>query len=128
MMHIYIADTADTMDPTTRTEVYTYFGSVGQSILTLYQSASGGIDWAEVYIVVAKSGTIAATGFIFFIWFFNFAVVNILSGIFIEKALEAAVPDREQLALDKRRAEQRDVNNLTELITAMDEDSNGNIS
>jgi len=127
MMHIYLSG-SDGIDSAERALVYKYFGSIASGVLTLYQSASGGLDWENVYVVVSEAGTLAAGGFIFFIWFFNFAVVNVLSGIFIEKALQAAVPDREQLALEARRVEERDVKHLTDLISAMDHGKHGTIT
>jgi len=128
MMRGHLQERDGTIDDETVSMIYNYFGSIGQGVLTLYQSASGGLDWENVYAIVSRSGPFTSTGFIFFIWFFNFAVINILSGIFIEKALYAAVPDREQLSLEHRREEERDVAHLTELISSMDTKKTGKIS
>merc|ERR1719254_147256 len=121
----YMAHEHNELNDLTKEEVKKFFGTVGAAALTLYQSASGGLDWEVVYNAVALSGPLSSIGFIFFIWFFNFAVLNILSGIFIEKAMAASVPDREQLAFEKRKADEKDAKELTELITSMDIQGNG---
>jgi len=105
-----------------------FYGNVESTIMTLYQSSSGGLDWREAYDVAEKSGVLNAIGFIFFTIFFNFAVFNILSGIFIEKALAAAAPDREQQALEQRRIEEQEAIELTKLLRSMDFASTGRIN
>ena len=53
--------------------------------------------------------------------------MNILTGIFIEKALKLAQPDRERLALELRKDQLKQVNELTALVKNLDVDRSGTI-
>jgi len=118
----------DDLDATTRHQVDYWFGSVQQATLGLFMSATGGISWIEMYDVVKLGGWLVSTAYIFFIGFFGFAVITILSGIFIEKALVAAQPDRESMALEQRRREEEEALELKDLILSMDRDQSGTLT
>jgi len=81
-----------------RREKLDTFGSVELAMLTLYKACTGGDDWSGPYRIAAASGELPAILFIFFIAFMQIAVLNILTGIFVEKAMKLAQPDRERLA------------------------------
>mmetsp|Transcript_21335 Transcript_21335/g.61685 ORF Transcript_21335/g.61685 Transcript_21335/m.61685 type:complete len:643 (-) Transcript_21335:28-1956(-) len=81
------------------------FGSVGETMLTLYQSSTSGIDWKEPYEAIESTGLQNAALFIFFIAFIQIALLNILTGIFVENAMKLAQPDRDTLALKHRANE-----------------------
>jgi len=59
---------------------------------------------------------------------FSFAVLNVIGGIFLEKALANAQPDREQKALQKKRKDQEDLRALKELFEELDFEGDGCIS
>merc|ERR1719253_1777758 len=64
-----------------------YFGTVDRSILSLYMAMSGGKDWGEYYVVLEDLPMQTRFVFLFFISFALFAVVNIVTGIFVETAM-----------------------------------------
>jgi len=105
-----------------------YFDSVEKCILFLFMSATGGISWIEMYEVVQLGGALVSIAYIFFIGFFGFAVITILSGIFIEKALSASAPDRESMALEQRRQEEQEAEQMKDLILSMDVDNSGTLT
>ena len=55
-------------------------------------------------------------------------MLNILTGIFLEKATAAAQPDRESLALEQRRNNDRIAQELLELLVEMDKDDSGTVT
>ncbi|CAK9109649.1 Sodium channel protein type 11 subunit alpha (NaN) (Sensory neuron sodium channel 2) (Sodium channel protein type XI subunit alpha) (Voltage-gated sodium channel subunit alpha Nav1.9) [Durusdinium trenchii] len=61
-------------------------------------------------------------------FFFAFAIFNILTGIFVERAVAASLPDREQQILLERRKLLEQANELRDLFSCMDLDDSGNIS
>merc|ERR1719316_525018 len=73
-----------------------------------------------MYTTLSIVGRMEAAAFIFFVGFFGFVVLTILSGIFIEKALVAAQPDHETMLLEQRRNENQDAKELKDLITQME--------
>lgn len=117
-----------TLDPETQADVDKFFGSVQSAGLGLFLSTTGGINWIDMYSVVNMGGTIVSVAFLFFIGFFGFAVITILSGIFIEKALAASQPDRDTQALEQRRNEEYEAEEMKGLIMQMDEDESGTLT
>lgn len=93
-------------------ELYYYFGSVRGTTLTLYECTTGGVDWHDVYKVIRKLGLMHTTFFLFYITFWTFAVVNILTGIFVDSAMRIAAPDRDAEILQQRRKDTADSEEL----------------
>lgn len=72
-----------------------YWGSLPRSMLTLYMTISDGISWIIVAEpLTAVSGWLLLT-FILYISFTIFAVLNVITGVFCEAALESARQDYE---------------------------------
>lgn len=118
-------ETGSDIEGDTLEKVNHYFGSVQAAGLGLFMSTTGGISWVEMYEVVVLGGGIVSFAYLFFIGFFGFAVITILSGIFIEKALAASQPDREAQALEQRRNEETECEEMRKLIQQMDADASG---
>ncbi|CAK0840642.1 unnamed protein product [Prorocentrum cordatum] len=55
-----------------------FFGSVAQTMLTLLQATTGGLDWRDVYAVLSEAGSLVAFCFILYVLFFVIAVWNII--------------------------------------------------
>eukprot|EP00419_Tripos_fusus_P065509 CAMPEP_0172931204 /NCGR_PEP_ID=MMETSP1075-20121228/219377_1 /TAXON_ID=2916 /ORGANISM="Ceratium fusus, Strain PA161109" /LENGTH=768 /DNA_ID=CAMNT_0013792523 /DNA_START=72 /DNA_END=2380 /DNA_ORIENTATION=+ len=103
------------------------FSSVQDAMLTLYMSCSGGEDWLVFYTDIREVGWAGALLFVFFVAFMQIAVMNILTGIFVEQAMKLARPDRDQLAYKQRRAEIAEAAELRKMIRDMDKDGDGTI-
>jgi hypothetical protein len=114
-------------DPEINDIIY-YFGSVGAAMLTLFQITTGGESWGPMYGLIRLAGPAYAAIFIFFIGFFQFAVFNILTGMFVEHAMTLAQPDKETLVFEARRKKLEDAETMKSLIRGMDTDANGRIS
>merc|ERR1712061_514944 len=89
------------MDPSLKHRIQSKFGSFQLSVLSLYSAVTGGVDWLEDYDLIKQIGGQYASMYLLFIFFFLFAVFNILTGMFVEKATIAALPDRDELVLSK---------------------------
>lgn len=124
----YLVDNDFSTDDPRYQATETYFPTVQTAILTLYQCTSGGNDWEQVYTAVERCGFAAAFAFIFFLGFFNFAVLNILAAVFLEKTLRNAEPDREAMMLEQRRNWVLESQALTELFQRMDSEGLGCIN
>jgi len=57
-----------------------------------------------------------------------FALFNILTGMLVEKAVEAAAPDRDDKVLQENRKKREDALELLRLCKVLDTDGDGNIS
>lgn len=103
-------------------------GSMEKGILALYQTTTGGEDWNLFYRSIQHTGELNCTLFLFFVAFAQFALLNILTGIYVENAMKLAQPDREKLAVSRRKAEITEAGELRRLFKSMDVSKKGCIS
>merc|ERR1740138_630480 len=95
---------------------------------TLYQVASGGMDWGGHYERVMTMGTTWGLVYLFYIAFFNIAVWNVMTSIFIDRTMKLAKPDMDTLIYEKSRRAQADAEELLQLMATMDSDHSGMVS
>jgi len=88
------------LDPGEHQSLTQHYGSLLRSILTLFQSISGGIDWDDgVSPLMSSMSPWLALLFSFYIAFAIFALMNIVTGVFVESALQTAKDDKELFLL-----------------------------
>jgi hypothetical protein len=81
------------------------FRDLPTTFFTLLQSVTGGMDWAEVFDpLIQEIGPEAYVPFLIFLLFMVLAVMNVVTGVFLDKASRNAKDDIEHLALMKARA------------------------
>jgi hypothetical protein len=85
----------DNDDSETAGELKDYFPSVTASIWTLTAAVLGGYDWADIGKPVSKIGIIYTVLWIFFVIFTILAVLNILTGIFVNCSQQMSKMTRE---------------------------------
>jgi len=105
-----------------------FFGSIEQTVLTLFMAISGGIDWAVAYDVVKLSGRIGSFIFLTYICFMLLAVTNIITSIFMQKAMKQAKPDVEDTMLETCQENLEAVQDLKELFNSIDVDSSSSLT
>lgn len=105
-----------------------FFASLPDCMLSLYMSVTGGADWNQFYAVVSQAGDFYALAFLFFTLFFNFALFNILTGVFVEKAITAFMPDRADQLLEERRRLVSEADDFRDLCKRLDRSRAGRIS
>lgn len=105
-----------------------WFGSVARAMLMLFQGSTGGIDWGDLHDELTKVGEVYAFLFLLYIIFFQFAFFNIVTSIFVEKAMKLAQPDEEEQVREKYEEVKRTMNSLRNLATRLDTDQDGLIS
>jgi hypothetical protein len=110
------------------TVFYDLFGSVGTSILTLYKVTTGGDDWSAAYEAVQSTGSFGGLMFLFFVAFVQFALVNIITGIFVDSAMAVLQPDAEAIAKEKIQQETEFTSALESLWRAVNADGSGRLS
>jgi len=101
------------------------FGSVEHTVLSLFQGISGGQDWGVYYQTLKKAGALTSTIFIIYMLFIWLSVTNIITSLFVEKAMKLARPDMEELLLEKRKDDLKSACELRDLFTSMDENDSG---
>jgi len=104
------------------------FGSTSRTMLELFKTISGGAEWSIIYGLLLPVGELYPAGFVAFIFLFIFALTNILTAIFVERAVEAAIPEREEQVLEKRREMIGEAAEFKKICKLVDRDKKGKIS
>mmetsp|Transcript_68477 Transcript_68477/g.155144 ORF Transcript_68477/g.155144 Transcript_68477/m.155144 type:complete len:691 (-) Transcript_68477:135-2207(-) len=120
----YLRETEVELDP----ELGDKFGSVQAAMLSLYMAATGGDDWVSFFDCIKVTGPRNAVLFLVFMLFIQIAVMNIVTGIFVENAMKLAQPDREAQALQQRKKDMAEADDLRKLCMEIDSDGSGGIS
>lgn len=104
------------------------FKSVRLSMLTLYSFFSGGMDWYPFMTDFHEHDAyLAEYALLFYIFFMNFGVLNVIIGVFCTRASEACHENRE-IQLDKQQRHQtKMVNDLVRVFHMIDTQGRGYI-
>ncbi|CAK0867028.1 unnamed protein product [Prorocentrum cordatum] len=110
----------DNQVPTDHEDVSLLFGSLFQTMYTLFQCMSGGINWGVASNLMSGPGWVMQTVLVVFMFFTLFSVVNVVNGLFVDSAIELAKNDR-MVAVQKQRLDDRaKETQLLDLLKVMD--------
>lgn len=99
-----VTDHVSREDASGRTSLRRYFGTLDRSILSLFQSITGGKDWDDMlHPLVTHISPIFAIIFSMYIAFVVIAMLNVITGVFVESALKSAKADNEMLMIGNMR-------------------------
>jgi hypothetical protein len=98
------------------------FGSLFETMYTLYKTMSGGINWGEVSAMLRDAGWAYEGVFVGYTFFTIFAVVNIVTGVFVDGAIELAKRDRTVLMQKQAKDTQAQESHLLGLLKEIDVD------
>mmetsp|Transcript_23498 Transcript_23498/g.55446 ORF Transcript_23498/g.55446 Transcript_23498/m.55446 type:complete len:598 (+) Transcript_23498:44-1837(+) len=70
-----------------------YYGSMQDTVLTLFMSIAGGLSWAEAFAPLKAISAWWAVCYLFYICFTYFAVLNVVTAVFCQSAIESAQSD-----------------------------------
>jgi len=73
------------------------WSSIDRSILTLFESITGGRDWGEVYYSLHKTGLFYGFMFVVYVYFMMFLVLNVVIGTVVDVTSGVAAKDRDRL-------------------------------
>merc|ERR1719230_966034 len=92
------------------------FASVSKTMLSLFMSISGGHDWERYHVTIAAVGHTYNFLFLFFIAFTFIAFLNVITGVFAEKAMSLACPTVDELMVKRTEKETKDAKELVSLL------------
>eukprot|EP00927_Polykrikos_kofoidii_P014264 TRINITY_DN16240_c0_g1_i1.p1 TRINITY_DN16240_c0_g1~~TRINITY_DN16240_c0_g1_i1.p1 ORF type:complete len:718 (-),score=147.90 TRINITY_DN16240_c0_g1_i1:181-2334(-) len=78
-----------------------FFGTVLSSMFTLSKAILGGISWHEVVLPLEKVNSFCVLIFLVYVGFMYFAVVNVVTAVFCESAIQTSKMD-EDLAIQQQ--------------------------
>lgn len=104
-------------------KVKQYWGSLPRSIFTLYKAIIGGVDWEVVVIPLSDIHWFWVFMFVAFISFTFFAVLNVITGVFCQSAIESAQHDQEMVIQQQIINKNMYTKKIRSLFKDIDEDS-----
>jgi hypothetical protein len=102
-------------DKTNEEDILKNWGSVARAFISLYKATTGGADWGDVSDTLSDVGRVYYCLFLFFIAFIILALLNILTGIFVDRAMKASAEDKDGEALTRLNEERDAVADLCRL-------------
>eukprot|EP00747_Dinoflagellata_sp_TGD_P085852 gnl/TRDRNA2_/TRDRNA2_163043_c1_seq1.p1 gnl/TRDRNA2_/TRDRNA2_163043_c1~~gnl/TRDRNA2_/TRDRNA2_163043_c1_seq1.p1 ORF type:complete len:635 (-),score=113.61 gnl/TRDRNA2_/TRDRNA2_163043_c1_seq1:508-2412(-) len=123
-----LSEQTDALDEKVVDEIRQKFGAVQAAMLILFMDTTGGPGWELSYGLVSLIGPLHAAFYIFYIAFFNFALFNILTALFVEHAMKQAEPENSTLIFETRRKELEDIDLMKSICHGIDFDDDGLIS
>ena len=106
----------------------TFFHSLPMALLTLCMSISGGVNWWEIQAAFLDFSPFCSAMFIVYLALMILAMLNIVTGIFVNDAIEVAQSDRELRAMAALQRHANSIGHLRETFNLMDVDDSGKIT
>lgn len=135
----YLREYADTSSPTwyqdlqklapeNVNDIKNNFGALYVTTYSLLRSMLGGINWGILCDMLLKMDTISPMLFIFYILFTMLAVLNIVTGVFVDNAGAAAKTQRDYIIEKEREVKETYIRELQNLFWQMDDDESGTLT
>jgi len=112
----------------TSPELWRQWSTLPRSMLTLFQAISGGISWQDCLGPLSDLGAWQVALFIGYVAFIHFAVLNILTGVFCQNAIENAAHDQEIVSQQMLAQKHMYVRNMQHLFQEFDSDNSGSVT
>lgn len=85
-------------------ELMRCWSNIGRSCLTLFESISGGMDWDMAVVPLAQKISMGVVPvFCLYIVFATMALMNVVTGVFVESAMDSANKDKESYMVQTAR-------------------------
>lgn len=105
------------------TKLLDYFGTLDRSILSLYMAMSGGLDWGDLYLgAIVRLPFLQRAVFLLYILYVNLAVVNIVTAIFVDVAIQSNQKDRDIIVQEELQDKASYMECMRSVFEEMDDD------
>ncbi|CAE7453853.1 Scn11a [Symbiodinium sp. CCMP2592] len=104
------------------------FGTLQATTYSLLRSMLGGINWGILCDMLLAMDTLSPMLFIFYVLFALLAVLNIVTGVFVDNAVDKAKTQREFLIEKEREVKEKYIKELQNLFLEMDVDASGTLT
>jgi hypothetical protein len=116
------------VDPEQEADLMTWFGSVFTAMRSLYGTSSGGEGWQTLYNVLEPVGWGEQAFMLFFVFFSQIAILNIILGIFVDDAMKSMESTKEEAIIEHLEEEMEIAANIESLCRDVDTTKSGSIS
>jgi len=104
------------------------YGDLGLSMLTLSMAMTGGMDWADCYWPLREVSFELAMFFLLFLSFAVLAVMNVVTAIFCQNAIDSAHIQREEKVLRYQEQQEIIMRDLRDVFMSIDKDGDGHVT
>jgi len=109
-------------------DIDTYFGSVPTSLLTMFLSVTGGVNYGEPLRCIGAVHMTYAGVYFVSVAFCLIAMLNIVNGFFVESAMQAARADREHKVAQIAKNKDQYMDELRRVFKLIDRDGSNSIT
>jgi len=111
-----------------RKDLKKMFGSMARSSLTLFEAMTSGVDWANVYDVLAHTGAFSCILFLVYVSFTILAMLNVITGVFCEQARENSQKDSDNVILEHMANQDHLTSQMRRVFDSIDHESAGTVT
>jgi len=104
------------------TETRKFWSSVPESMMTLFLSISGGLSWVEALDPLRDVSELAAGCLIVYIFISTFAILNVVTGVFCNNAIDSAKADKDIAIMKQIERHKGQLRALKGVFQEIDED------
>jgi len=109
-------------------ELTEYFGSLPQSIYTLFLCISGGIDWQDAANPLMEVSWLLVFALTVYVAFCTMCVLNIVTGIFVDNASQMSAKDEDLMLMEEIEKRKAWIQQVKEFFEQADEDGTGELT
>jgi len=128
LMQSLVAYIENTGPSRVNTKLFDYYGSMELAMISLFKAVSGGALWADLLAPLEEISALYVVGFLFFITFTVFGMLNVLTAIFVDSTSKMSAFDHELVIQEHLDAKNSTAAQLRKLLLEADEDQSGTIS
>jgi len=105
-----------------------YWSTLPRSMFTLFMSITGGISWVEVVQPLSQVHWFWVALFVAYICFAQMCVLNVLTGVFCQNAIDSAQYDQDLVTQSILLQKNMYVKRIKEIFSQIDDDGSGGVT
>jgi len=105
-----------------------YFASLGDTMLSLFMAIANGVSWHELVAPLRNISIVWVLLFLFYIFFTYFAVLNVVTAVFCQTAVESAQNDHASMVHSVLKHKQAHLDKLRQLFQTLGDEATGVIT
>lgn len=104
-----------------------WFGNLPRTIYSLIQAMLGGVSWGVCSDSLLHLNIVMCGMFIFYVAFTILAVMNVVTGVFVDNAVETARSTRDFMIAKEMELKEKYASEMRDLFIEMDKDGSGTV-
>jgi voltage-gated sodium channel len=125
---VYVYCSSSDYDDHTRSELLEHYGSIAQTLLSLFMAISGGTDWITLMNPLNEIAWWYGMLFCLYVAVTCYGVLNVMTGIFVESAIGTARMDKDTTIKDELARKDSYMKSIRKLFKEADVDNTGAMS